>query len=244
MRLELLFPREAEKAKQEKAPLVIPVGTIEYHGPHCSFGCDTIIPLELLKKLEAERDIVIAPAIWYSPASYAVAGPEKGTVHVDCDIFEQYIYSLLKSMLAGGWRNIYLLIHHQYEQENMMPMTLCCMKAAKKLLFEFLQEQKGIGWWGSNSYASYYETLGESDDPFQWIQVIPCMSKDVQNATGYDHAGKYETSLQQALCPQSVVTDRISESNEWFVQSAKESSVELGANMAQLSLDYLREKIK
>ena len=51
MRLELLFPREAEKAKQEKAPLVIPVGTIEYHGPHCSFGCDTIIPLELLKKL-------------------------------------------------------------------------------------------------------------------------------------------------------------------------------------------------
>lgn len=244
MRLEFLFPEEADKAKREKTPLVIPVGTIEYHGPHCSFGCDTIIPLGLLEQLEAERDLVIAPAIWYSPASYAVAGPEKGTVHVECDIFEQYVYSLLKSLLYGGWRNIYLLIHHQYEQENAMPMTLCCMKAAKKLLFEFLQEQKGIGWWGSNEYASYYETLGESDDPFQWIQVIPCMSKEVQNATGYDHAGQYETSMQQALCPESVHTDRIKDSDEWFIQSAAQSSVELGRQMVELSLAYLRERIR
>ena len=34
MRLEFLFPEEADKAKREKTPLVIPVGTIEYHGPH------------------------------------------------------------------------------------------------------------------------------------------------------------------------------------------------------------------
>ena len=244
MRLEFLFPKEIEKAKKENTPLVIPVGTIEYHGPHCSFGCDTLIPLGLLEKLEAEKEMVIAPAIWYSPSSYAVAGPDKGTVHVDCDVFEQYVYSILKSLLYGGWKNIYLLIHHQYEQENMMPMTLSCAKAAKKLIFEYLEVQRGIGWWGSNDSASYYENLGESDDPFQWIKVLPCMSRENQNAAGYDHAGKYETSFQAALFPESVKMDRIKDSDEWFIQSAAGASVELGNQMTALCLEDLRQKIK
>ncbi len=244
MRREYLFPREIEKAKEEKTPLVIPVGTIEYHGPHCSFGCDTLVPLGLLEKLEKEKEMVIAPAVWYTPSSYAVAGPEKGTVHVACDVFEKYMYNILKSLLEGGWKNIYLLIHHQYEQENMMPMTLCCAKAAKTATFDYLEATRGIGWWGSNEYASYYETLGEADDPFSWIKVLPCMSKEVQNATGYDHAGKYEASIQAALYPETVKLDRIKDSDEWFIQSAAESSVELGSRMVELSLQDLMHKIR
>ena len=243
MRLEFLLPKEIEEAKNNKVPLVIPVGTIEYHGPHCSFGCDTLIPLGILEKLEAEKEMVIAPAIWYSPSSYAVAGPEKGTVHVDCDVFEQYVYNILKSLIYGGWRNIYLLIHHQYEQENMMPTTLCCAKAAKKLIFEYLEVSHGIGWWGSRKFADYYENLGESNDPFNWIKVIPCMSKEVQNATGYDHAGKYETSIQAALFPESVAMDRLGDSDEWFIQNAVESSVQLGNRMVGLCLEDLSKKI-
>ena len=144
MRLEYIFPREIEKAKANKTPLVIPVGTIEYHGPHCSFGCDTLIAQGILERLEKEEEMVIAPPVWYGPSSWAVAGPEKGTVHVDVDVFEQNMYYILKSFLYGGWQNIYILIQHQYEQENLLPMTLSCMKAAKKLTFEYLEEKLGI----------------------------------------------------------------------------------------------------
>ena len=75
------------------------------------------------------------PPIWYGVASYAVGGPETNTIQVNCDIFEDYIYSILKSLFMSGFnRNIYLILAHQ--TEDYLPMTLACMKAAKKLTFE------------------------------------------------------------------------------------------------------------
>ena len=40
-KMEMGFPKEAELAKAERWPVLIPVGTMEYHGPHCVFGCDS-----------------------------------------------------------------------------------------------------------------------------------------------------------------------------------------------------------
>ncbi|NLG37682.1 MAG: creatininase family protein [Clostridiales bacterium] len=244
MRLEMSLPRELEDAKARRVPLVIPVGTIEYHGPHCAPGCDTQIAAGLLDRLAARRELVVAPPIWYGVASYAVAGPDKNTVDVNADVFESYVYCILKSLIEGGWRSIYLVIHHQYEQENMMPMTLSCMKAAKKLLMEYLERTQGRGWWGSNRYASYYEELGQSDDPFSWITVLPAMSAAAQSATGYDHAGKWECSILSAIDPEAVKKERIADSDEWFIQSAADSSPELGQEMIRVSLDDLDKRIR
>ena len=155
MRLEYLMSGDLSRIKEEKIPLIIPIGTIEYHGPHCSLGCDTQIVSGVLEEIERQREIVIAPPVWYGVASYAVGGPENGTVHIDVDVYEAYIYQLLKSLIYGGFKNIYMLIHHQYEEGNLMPMTLACMKAAKKLIMEYLEEVSGRGWWGSNEMAVY-----------------------------------------------------------------------------------------
>jgi creatinine amidohydrolase len=236
--------RELEDAKSRRVPLVIPVGTIEYHGPHCALGCDTQIAAGLLDRLSQERELVIAPPIWYGVASYAVAGPDKNTVQVDVDVFEQYVHAILKSLLTGGWKNIYLLIHHQYEQENLLPMTLACMKAAKKLVFAYLEETRGQGWWGDNANAAFYAQLEQSDSPWQWITVLPCMSTAAQNATGYDHAGKWECSILSALCPEAVSLDRVCESDAWFIQDAVAATPEIGEQMIEWSLASLRERIK
>ena len=237
------FPSEMQYAKKEKWPLIIPVGTLEYHGPHCAFGCDTLIALGLLKKLEKKKDIVIFPPLWYGVGSYAVAGPEKNSVTVDADVFEANVYYILKSLIYGGWENIYLLIHHQYEQETLMPMTLSCMKAAKKLTMGYMEETKGHGWWGSNDYKEYYEQLNEQDNPFNWIKVLPVMSTDVQNKTGYDHAGEWECSLLSALYPEAVKIERLVESDEWFIQSAALPSLEKGKEMIRLCVEDLNKKI-
>jgi creatinine amidohydrolase/Fe(II)-dependent formamide hydrolase-like protein len=94
MRFENMMLRDIKAAKAERTPIVIPVGTIEYHGPHCSLGCDTQICLGLLSELEKRKNIIIAPPVWYGVASFAVGGPENGTVNVDVDIFEAYIYQI------------------------------------------------------------------------------------------------------------------------------------------------------
>jgi creatinine amidohydrolase/Fe(II)-dependent formamide hydrolase-like protein len=243
MKLELGFPRELEDAKKRRVPLVIPVGTIEYHGPHCALGCDTQIAVGLLDRLEKEMEIVAAPPIWYGVASYAVAGPEKNTVQVDADAFEGYVHCVLKSLLQGGWRKIYLVIHHQYERENLLPMTLACMKAGKKLVFEYLEETRGRGWWGSNANAAFYAELEKTDSPWGWITVLPCMSAEAQKATGYDHAGKWECSLLSALCPDAVKKDRIGDSGEWFIRDAVHASPEIGATMVAASIEALKKRI-
>ena len=69
------------------------------------------------------------------------------------------------------------------------------------------------------------------------------MSTAVQEATGYDHAGKYECSLLMALYPDCVELDRLPERKHWFTESAREASMEIGEDMAERSLAYLMDAI-
>ena len=244
MKLEYMMTKEVMEAKEKKLPLVIPVGTIEWHGPHCALGCDTFIARDLIEKLAEKKDIVVCPPVWYGVASYAVGGPENGTVEVNVDAFEQYMYCVLKSFLYGGFTKIYMIIQHQYEEENYMPMPLACAKAGKKLIMEYMEEKYGKGWWGSNSFSSYYDNLGgDADFPFGMIKVLPALAKEVQHATGYDHAGKYETSCLMALDSEAVKLDRLPTSDSWFIKSAYEANEELGKKMVELALKDLEEKI-
>ena len=43
MILDHSFPKERDYVQKNRIPLVIPAGTVEYHGPHCSYGCDTLV---------------------------------------------------------------------------------------------------------------------------------------------------------------------------------------------------------
>ena len=243
MEYNMSFPKELNAVKEHRIPMVMCGGTVEYHGPHCSYGCDTLIAEGLVKKLAEKMEIMIAPTIYYSPSSYAVADETSGTVHIDEDVFEAYLFGIFKNMLYAGLRNIYVVIHHQFEQENLMPMTLSYMKAAKRATMRYLEETQGKGWCGSENYATYYEDLGGGDDPFSWIKVIPTMSTEVQNATGYDHAGKYECSILMALYPDAVKLERLGDINHWFTKSAAEANAELGNVMVEKSLEYLMNKI-
>ena len=244
MYLDNCFPREVKSAKEKNIPLVIVGGTVEYHGAHCSYGCDTLIAEGLVKRLSERKEILIAPTISYSPASYAVGGRSSGTVHVEERAFENYVYYVFKSLLYAGYRNIYVVIHHQFEDESEMPMTLCYRMAAKRATMEYLEATLGEGWWGSESYSDYYEQIEGANNPFGWIKVIPTMSTAVQHATGYDHAGKYETSLLMALYPDCIDLSRIDDVKHWFTESAREANRELGNKMAELSLEYLEGAIK
>lgn len=243
MHLDFCFPRETTAAKENNTPVVIVGGTVEYHGPHCSYGCDTLVAQGLVEKLAERKEIIIAPSISYSPASYAVGPANSGTVHVMENAFEEYVYYVFMSMLHSGFRNIYVVIHHQFEQESLMPMTLSYMKAAKRATMTYLEQTQGQGWWGSESYADYYENLGNNSNPFAWIKVIPTMSTPVQNATGYDHAGKYECSILMSLYPDAVKLERLGDIKHWFTESAAEANKELGDEMVRLSLEHLEKTI-
>ena len=244
MQLIDMFFDEIEDAKKRKVPFIIPIGTIEYHAHHASCGTDTMVINGVMRELEKEKEIVVCPPIWYGVASYAVGGPETGTIQVDEDAYTNYLYCILKSMIYGGVKNIYCVAHHQTEEAGLMPMTIACHKAAKKVTMEYMEDTMGRGWWGSNSYADYYENLGTGDDPFSYIKVIPLIGKEAQHKCGgFDHAGKWETSLMLGTYPDHVDLSRCDRNTEWFAKSAVAASEELGHHMVNCTLEWLRETI-
>jgi creatinine amidohydrolase len=245
MQLINMFHDQIEDAVKRKVPFIIPIGTIEYHAHHASCGTDTMVVNGCLRELEKEKEIVICPPIWYGVASYAVCAPKPDHIHVDEDTYAQYLYCILKSMISGGIKNIYLIPHHQTEGAGLMPMTIACHKAAKKVTMEYMEETLGQGWWGSDSYADYYENLGGGEDPFSYIKVIPLIGADAQiKCGGFDHAGKWETSLMMGTYPENVDLKRCSQNTEWFAESAKEASQETGKHMVNCTLEWLRDAIK
>ncbi len=245
MQLINMFFDDIEDAKKRRVPFIIPIGTIEYHAHHLSCGTDTMVINGVLRELEKEKEIVVCPPIWYGVASYAVGGPETGTIQVDEDSYTNYLYCILKSMIYGGVRNIYCIAHHQTEGDGLMPMTIACHKAGKKVIMEYMEETRGRGWWGSNDYADYYSNLGGQDDPFSYIKVIPLISWEAQKKCGvFDHAGRGETSLMMGTYPENVDLSRCSRNTEWFAQDAVEASEAFGKEMVEYALEGLRTVIQ
>jgi len=239
MKLHEMRPDQCEKAKKEGLALFLPAGTIEYHGAHLPLGVDTIAVLKALDELEKRIECVVAPPIWYGPSSFAVAGPEKGTIDVDVDRFETHVMDVMSGLLENGFRKIIVVIHHQFEMGRLMPEALAFKKAAAVLTFKLQEKEKGRGWWGSADMGSYYDELETGANPFNWIQVVPLMSPEIQQKMGYDHAGKLETSLMLASVPERTDMSRLKGDGLWFTRDAGTASAEYGARTFEMIVDYL-----
>lgn len=247
MKFELSLPQELERAKKERWPIIMPLGPLEYHGWHCVYGTDVLIPLGILERFEKLRDakMVILPPFWYGPASYAVASAEKGgSINVSYDALEHLFKGIFMSLLRNGWRNIYVLIAHQTEDLN--PMQLSLMKAAKAVTFEFLQNRDGEGWWGNCSNTEFYSGMDSIEHPWNWIRVIGPLDgldrKEIQVSS--DHAGIWETSTLLALYPECVKLDLALKSDDWFCVSGADATVELGEKKIAVILKNMDRMVK
>jgi len=241
MRYELMLPHQIRTAIDEHWPVVLPLGVLEYHGEHMAVGMDTLAVIKMLELIEKELPLVILPPFYYGAASYAVAGPEgKGSLHVDSMVLHPLARELFRGLLRIGFRNIHFFIHHQTENFTVgMPTDLAFKFAARQVIFEFLEQTRGEGWWGDSQMADYYAKQAEGDDPFNWIKGHPLMPPEITAQYPFDHAGKGETSLMLALCPEAVDMRHHSD-REWYTRDATEASEKLGKTGRDLILAHLR----
>jgi creatinine amidohydrolase/Fe(II)-dependent formamide hydrolase-like protein len=239
MKLHLMTGHDFTHAIQKRWPLFIPAGTIEYHGEHLPLGVDTLAAIKALDEVEKKINCVVAPPVWFGPSSFAVAGPEMGTINVDTNQFEKQANDILHGFLENGFRQIFVVIHHQYEMGQMMPEALAFKKASVSLIFRLLEKEHGKGWWGSEKMSNYYNNLQTNENPFNWIQVIPLMSPEIQKKMGYDHAGKLETSLMMASYPETVKMQYYNPDFPWYTKDAINATKEWGEETFRLIVEYL-----
>lgn len=242
MRYEMMLPGQLRQAIDENWPFVLPLGVLEYHGEHLALGLDTLVVIKCVELLEREMKMVILPPFYYGAASYAVEPAHRnGSVHVDGQSLSTFAKPMFNSLLRIGIRNIHVFIHHQTENfAGGMPTDLAFRSASRQAIFEFLENERGEGWWGNQDNANYYEQHEVNQDPFNWIQVNPLMDQQIIEKYDFDHAGIGETSLLMALDPEGVDMDKL-DTTKWYLASAKDASVEYGQQARDMILDRMRK---
>jgi creatinine amidohydrolase/Fe(II)-dependent formamide hydrolase-like protein len=245
MRYELMFPDQIRKAIAEHWPVILPVGVLEYHSEHCTVGVDTLLVLRAAEMLEKEMDLVILPPFYYGAGTYVVEAPEaRGTVHVDSAVLNPFGRELFRSLLRIGFRHTHVFIHHQSENFAAgMPTDLAFKLAARQMIFEFLEKQRGEGWWGDNKMQDYYSQHAAGDNPFNWIQIHPFMDAETQAKYPIDHAGLQETSLMMAFCPEGVDMAKLSK-DKWYCRHSDQANLDYGNAAKEMVLNSMRQILK
>lgn len=233
-------PHQVRAAIDANLPVVLPIGVLEYHGAHLPSGVDLLAVTEVLARLGDE--IVTLPPFAYGAASHAVAGPEgTGTLHIDASTILPMAEGLFTALLRAGFRNIRGVIHHQTEGfDQGMPTDLAFRLAGRNAIMRFLEAERGPGWWGARGMADYYAAQAQGADPFNWIRILPLFPKGADFP--FDHAGRGETALMQALAPETVEIARAGEGDHWYTEDAPEASAALGEAGVRISLGHLRRE--
>ena len=222
MRYEMMLPHQIRAAISARWPVVLPLGVLEYHGEHMAVGMDTLAVVKLLDILEGEADHRHSAAVLLRGGQLCGrAAGRNGSVQVNAERLLPFAQELFRGLLRIGFRNIHFFIHHQTENFAAgMPTDLAFKFAARQAIFAFLERERGEGWWGDKKMADYYAQQASGEDPFNWIKGHPLMTAEIIRRYPFDHAGKGETSLLMALCPEGVDMSRFSE-EKWYLRSAR-----------------------
>lgn len=94
---------------------VLPVGSIEFHGPNAAFGTDSTLAVGFAERLAKARDCLVFPAVHYSfvPRLTIDNGPG---VSVAPDVFLAYLTEVLRGIVATGVQRLLVINGHSENQ--------------------------------------------------------------------------------------------------------------------------------
>ena len=113
---DITSPAFAELLKSGRPVVILlPVGSVEPHGPHLPLGTDTTISLAAAKRavpLLAEKGLValIAPSVPYGVTECAAAFP--GAVSISADVLTPYLNAVVSGFLTTGAAHVCLINNH------------------------------------------------------------------------------------------------------------------------------------
>ncbi len=99
------------------APVIVPLGATEQHGAHLPLGADTMQGIDMCRRAAAvlARDgvpLLVGPAIPFGPRPFLSESPKSfaGTIEVSNDTLRALTHDVCASLIAHGFRRIYLLL--------------------------------------------------------------------------------------------------------------------------------------
>lgn len=152
---------ENARAEGGKSVLILPVGTVEQHGPHLPLTVDLEIPTRIASAVAERVKGIVAPAIPYGARSlpHSGGGPGfAGTIFVRGCVLTEYLRDVIASYVASGFRSILILNGH-YENEGFLFEALELCREARQLEGARVI---GVGWWSLVSDEMLKRLFGDA----------------------------------------------------------------------------------
>lgn len=183
--MKLTAPELRERIARDPV-LILPVASVEQHGPHLATGVDTVlasgVALATARALQSRGvQVLVAPCVWHGLAEHHMEFG--GTFTLDVDTFRAVLRGLVRSAARHGVRRVFLLNGHGGNTEA---VAVAAAEAAQDL---------GI----AVAAATY------------WLALATPFGAILEQQPNVKHACEAETSMMMALAPASVRIERIAE---------------------------------
>jgi creatinine amidohydrolase len=176
-----MWRHEFLAALRQDPVVIVPIGSVEQHGPHCPMDVDISAPwylaVDVARRVE-EFPVIVTPPVWCGLAHYNMGFP--GTLSLRLETFQALLADVLRSVKANGFERIVALNGHG---GNWGPTRAVCWQIAEEDIFAL-----GFNWW--DMVAAELREWGSRD-------------RDV------GHGGEWETSVQLFLRAHLVDRTRV-----------------------------------
>jgi len=182
-----MLRHELLAALEQRPVVIVPVGSVEQHGPHCPQDVDISIPYHLaIRAAEAIDDfpVIVAPPVTYGFTHYNMG--EVGTITLGLEVFIAVLCDVTRSIWRNGFKRIILLNGHG---GNEQPTWSASVKLAEEDVWAL-----AITYWNM-----------AKDELLAWSEA---------DEGSIGHGGEWETSLQLYLRP-SLVDMNLAVKDEW-----------------------------
>lgn len=152
---------ENVRAEAGKAVLILPVGTVEQHGPHLPLTVDLEIPTRIASAVAEQVKGIVAPAIPYGARSLPQSGGGAGfagTIFVRGSVLTEYLRDVIAGYVASGFRSILILNGH-YENEGFIFEAIELCRQAGRLEGARVI---AVGWWSLVSDEMLKKLFGDT----------------------------------------------------------------------------------
>jgi creatinine amidohydrolase len=188
--------REEARETAAACVLLVPVATIEQHGPHLPLHTDidnvTQILLKVAATVNPQPRVLVSAPVWFSfspfdPQTYP------GTIRTRPEVFAEAFNDILESYLRGGFRKILVVNGHGGGTEEVIPRVV-----------RRLNQKIPSVWrdWQIPADVSIVQFCW-------WVFLSEFAREEIEQLRGKNvsldwHAGDIETSLQLYLRPELV----------------------------------------
>ena len=163
---------------------ILPLGSIEYHGPHNPLGVDSIIISGIAENVALRTKALLLPTIFLTQCP-AHTAHFRGTISIRPEVMTMYFADILRNVLGLGFKRIFVLNGHDGN-----------IGAGRGAIAEVAHEAPD----SSILFASWWEFL-----PGELVKTLGMFS---QSNGGHGHGGPLETSAVAAFRPDLIHTEK------------------------------------